>query len=361
MLDTNLVNFHQWNRKILNVNWVFAIFIFISNVATEFIALRFHLITNYAPSLTISLLPNILMLLFLFIVEIAVKHKLRFAYDLAIIFNCISVTLAFGFYNFIPGFQFIYILSIFTSLVYFDKRKLLISFGLHVLSFILLVCFHPGLQEKISALEILVTLGVLCNTLIVALFLLGQGREMHKYIVKSLKEQQELMIKTAIIEKASMMDGLTGLNNNKTFREWLELNIEMADKTNVPLHLAVLDLDCFKQVNDTYGHMTGDLVLKRTAQAISDCLTADDFPARYGGEEFAVIFTNKSLDEAFQLCETIREAVSQIVYEEMNGGRVTVSIGLSSYQPGNSKEWLFKEADSNLYKAKKAGRNKVCG
>ncbi|WP_084182507.1 GGDEF domain-containing protein [Alicyclobacillus vulcanalis] len=173
------------------------------------------------------------------------------------------------------------------------------------------------------------------------------------------RTQTELWVRQILSEKEAKTDALTGLYNRKSFDEYLDFALQISEETNTPLHLAVIDIDNFKQINDQYGHLIGDEILRRTAQAIQQHLAAGDFLARYGGEEFAVIIPEVTHDEAVQNMEKIREYIANLHHVELEGSRATVSIGLSTYHPGEARDALFERADQCLYRAKQTGKNKT--
>lgn len=125
------------------------------------------------------------------------------------------------------------------------------------------------------------------------------------------------------------------------------------------LQLAIIDIDNFKRVNDTYGHWTGDIVLKQVASILQESITSNDFVARYGEEEFAVIFIGKSIQEITDMLEAIRYLIEKTTFPELDGKSVTVSIGVQPYVKNEGKASLFKFADAHLYTAKVTGKNKI--
>jgi diguanylate cyclase (GGDEF)-like protein len=125
------------------------------------------------------------------------------------------------------------------------------------------------------------------------------------------------------------------------------------------LHLAIMDIDNFKSVNDTYGHKAGDVVLRTVANIARSKVSSNDIVARYGGEEFALLFTDKSFQEVYDLLEEIRTSIASTSHEVLQGLPVTVSIGLNKYTPGMGKEALFQGADTALYDAKHSGKNRT--
>ena len=162
------------------------------------------------------------------------------------------------------------------------------------------------------------------------------------------------------LENAAYIDSLTGLYNRKHFFELAYGDIERAHRNNESIYTAMLDLDFFKQVNDTHGHAAGDMVLKLTAEIIHQTIRSYDLVGRYGGEEFVLLITNLDAVEAHKLMERIRENMEHSIanYEELEL-KVTCSIGLVKFTEGDTLESSIKKADEALYAAKKAGRNLV--
>jgi diguanylate cyclase (GGDEF)-like protein len=196
------------------------------------------------------------------------------------------------------------------------------------------------------------------NCLVIILSLMSRGVSLHRALLTSTQHKQELLIQHNLMEKLSKMDALTDLYNHKTFHEHMTRLLDQPDP-QVPVHLALLDIDNFKQINDTYGHWAGDQVLKRISETIRNHMTEDDFAFRFGGEEFAVLFTHKTPEDSYAVLERIRKEFSDTLHDELNGGTVSVSIGLQSYRPDMGRERFFKDADDCLYEAKRTGKNRV--
>jgi len=170
----------------------------------------------------------------------------------------------------------------------------------------------------------------------------------------------------ALQNKLAMLattDGLTGLYNHRTFQDRLSEELIRAERYNKSIILLLLDIDHFKRFNDTYGHQTGDEVLKTIAKIIRGNTRKVDFPARYGGEEFVIILPESDCEHARVIAERIRTAVMEYPFYVKDGSRVqlTVSIGISCFpKDATEKVDLIKKADIALYNAKKEGRNRVC-
>jgi diguanylate cyclase (GGDEF)-like protein len=166
-----------------------------------------------------------------------------------------------------------------------------------------------------------------------------------------------------LVRVQAVTDELTGLSNLRHFHETLDSEIERSRRFGTDVGLMLLDIDDFKQVNDTYGHQQGDLVLVEVGRVLRALSRDIDEPARYGGEEMAVILPQTDVAGAELLAERMRDAVSQIEIDRLDGGgrlTVTASFGVASL-PSNApdKDALIAEADAALYRAKRAGKNKV--
>jgi diguanylate cyclase (GGDEF)-like protein len=163
------------------------------------------------------------------------------------------------------------------------------------------------------------------------------------------------------MEKHATTDGLTGLNNHRTFQEIITREFERAKRYKHPMSVLLTDIDHFKSFNDTYGHPVGDLVLREIAACIRQAVRLNDFPARYGGEEFAVILPETGEQGALVAAEKIRQAVeARVVQSGSNSLRVTISIGCVTYPTyGVTTQELIDSADKALYASKRGGRNRV--
>lgn len=162
------------------------------------------------------------------------------------------------------------------------------------------------------------------------------------------------------------VDALTNLNNRRQFELRLGQEIATTKRQSSPLCAMMIDIDFFKKVNDTYGHASGDAVLKGVAGIIKSALRESDIPSRYGGEEFAVLLPYTHIEEARIVGERLRKAVEStpiaINNEDTNikSIGVTISMGLAEFNNTETGEELFERADKALYEAKTSGRNRVC-
>jgi len=165
------------------------------------------------------------------------------------------------------------------------------------------------------------------------------------------------------VRKESLTDALTGVSNRNAFDKALDTAITKADEEQGRFAFMLLDLDHFKKVNDTHGHLVGDKVLRYVGATIKKCIKGDDIVARYGGEEFAVILHNADKQGCMAVAEQIRATVAAGVLRDKNSkkgyGQVTISIGIAEYSPNNNADELVNNADQALYRAKDNGRNRV--
>lgn len=186
---------------------------------------------------------------------------------------------------------------------------------------------------------------------------------------KQLKESRgqitELQESLEAIRYESLTDQLTGLANRKHFDQSLERAIDVAGRRGEPLSLILCDIDHFKKFNDTYGHQTGDQVLRLVGAAIKSSVKGRDIAARYGGEEFGIILPNTSLEAGVTVANQIRSAVmAKELIKRSTGeslGRITMSAGVATLRPLEPRESFIERADTCLYASKRNGRNRVTG
>lgn len=193
----------------------------------------------------------------------------------------------------------------------------------------------------------------------------ARSKSLEGELQKSTKEITQLKTQLDGVRKESLTDALTGIANRKAFDSELQLAIEDSLKTDDPVALFMCDIDKFKSFNDTWGHQTGDQVLRLVGHCLSENVKGRDTAARYGGEEFAVILRKATLADALRLAEQIRSNVeSKKLVKKSTGdilGKITISIGVAQFAEGESAASLIQRADACLYRAKHSGRNCVIG
>jgi diguanylate cyclase (GGDEF)-like protein len=184
-------------------------------------------------------------------------------------------------------------------------------------------------------------------------------------ILRSLAGQSTLALENVElhyqVRRQAVTDELTGLANHGRFLELLQIEIEEVRRYRHPVGLIMLDLDDFKSINDTYGHLQGDVVLEHVARALRDASREVDIPARYGGEEMAVILPHTNLAGAYAIAERLRDAIQKLSIPRRDGHgalRITASLGVAASMDGD-RDALISGADGALYLAKRRGKNRT--
>lgn len=156
-----------------------------------------------------------------------------------------------------------------------------------------------------------------------------------------------------------MIDPMTGLYNRRSFEDSLEKEIERAEQTGAKSYVTIFDIDHFKEVNDTYGHSNGDIVIKALCKMMKEKSKDMGLAFRYGGEEFVILFHDVELSKVMNVVEDIRTEFRCYYFNFMNKDGITCSCGVAEYIKGESSKAWFNRADSALYKAKESGRNRT--
>ncbi|MBB3071194.1 diguanylate cyclase (GGDEF)-like protein [Paenibacillus baekrokdamisoli] len=349
-------NRYRWNRMLLNGFWCILIItillegMYLTITKEPFLAF----ITNY------MLEPTILQLSLLLIAETAFRVLKGKYQDYIIILT--SALLAFiivYIHNSINYLLLALFLPVMVSVFYFHPKKLIFALCNTMISLYVMYWTNDWMNEDITLVGLSTITVMFLSFSLIAWGILRRGRELMIYLKSYYESNQQLLVKTVWMDKLTKTDALTDLYNHMTFHEYFEELIKQHEDNDLPLQLAIFDIDNFKKVNDLFGHRAGDAVLQRVSELIRSKVSAHDFVARYGGEEFAILFTEKAKLEAFNLVEQIRLEVSQAPHELQQGRPVTVSVGFAEYESGEGKEHFFNRADQALYKAKNMGKNQT--
>ncbi|WP_274424566.1 GGDEF domain-containing protein [Chelativorans sp. YIM 93263] len=203
---------------------------------------------------------------------------------------------------------------------------------------------------------ILLTLAVLFGLFFIYPIIRTQVREEGK--LRAMTES--LSARSESLQHAALTDGLTGMQNRRFFDDALREYLREFGRIDKPVGLMVLDLDHFKDVNDTHGHDIGDEVLRQVSRTLKDMTRYHDVVARLGGEEFAIVAPNMNQDSLVKLAERIRKVISDLVVEAGSARlRVTTSVGLAVWNGKETADDFYRRADRMLYEAKRLGRNRV--
>jgi diguanylate cyclase (GGDEF)-like protein len=160
------------------------------------------------------------------------------------------------------------------------------------------------------------------------------------------------------LEERAFYDTLTKIYNREKLNEFLTYEIDVANRYSTELSIIIFDIDNFKVINDSYGHITGDHVLRHLSMFVKNSIRKTDLLARWGGEEFIIVATSTSINSATIVAENIRELINEDDFPEV--GKISCSFGVASYIRGESMESFIERADKALYRAKKSGKNRVC-
>ena len=184
--------------------------------------------------------------------------------------------------------------------------------------------------------------------------------EIINIIVKTLGISLTNHMNIKSLQNAAAFDPMTNCYNRREFERLIEHNIASAKRYNRDMSVIMMDLDHFKGVNDKHGHLVGDIVLKKVAEALHSKIRKGDYLARYGGEEFVLVLPDTKRPRAMELAERLKQVIQELVIQTDTGTvKITASFGVASSRDNNNRDSLLEEADAMLYQAKAAGRNRV--
>lgn len=222
-----------------------------------------------------------------------------------------------------------------------------------LIGYAVVVGLHSLERQNPALLQLeLMHLLSLTASVLAFVFLIGKVQLLHRILHRASRKIKN-------IQEDAQRDPMLGCYNRRYILAALEEQKQLADETGIPLCLAVIDLDHFKRINDELGHLGGDGVLRTFARVAQDNVRAGDIFGRYGGEEFLLIFPATSLLPALNTCERIRAQVESHAWKGLLRSRVSVSIGVTQYIPGESVLEFFSRSDTAVYMAKEGGRNQV--
>jgi diguanylate cyclase (GGDEF)-like protein len=191
----------------------------------------------------------------------------------------------------------------------------------------------------------------------------GAERDLFAYLARQSSVSLENVDLHELVARQAVTDDLTGLFNHRRFQEVVDTEVGRSKRFDQDLGLVMLDLDDFKEINDSYGHQQGDVVLREAARVLREASREVDEPARYGGEELAVALPQTDLAGAYNLAERVREGIEALDIPTADGKpplKVTASFGVAALpDSAMSKDELIAAADAALYEAKHAGKNRT--
>lgn len=355
------LSFDLWRDKIIRVFYIIIVLIFIVEV-TVFISFRgkglldegvtdFHYIIKY---IVLPILINTLLVTGCHRINaMSIKAPIK-NYAVLITVSLFAAVIAFVHFI-IAAILTIFSIPVFLTILFGQKR---ITSVITVLNGILLIlsAIHTYMYDNsiFFFLNAAVAFTMLISAYLLSTVLIAYNKANSDYIYTSYKTQLSL-------NEQARNDSLTGLYNRKTFQSLLKVSIEKARNMRSPMALAIIDLDDFKDINDTFGHLEGDQVLLHFTEMIrQQCCDGDAYISRYGGDEFAVIFPKASKELAYLRLETLRQRCKQVPQSKVRSGEISFSAGISHFVEGDVNETLlFHQADSALYQAKENGKGQT--
>ncbi|WP_171056442.1 GGDEF domain-containing protein [Paenibacillus sinopodophylli] len=257
----------------------------------------------------------------------------------------------------VRGVQIVMVLPILVSILHFNYGKVIFACWVTMVTYLFIMFVVPAYRYEFALSQKAIGFSVIIIVTLISLGIVNRGLQMMKEEKEALRNEKKHRLQQQAVHEAASMDALTSLENHKTFQERMRLTL--ADESQSQVHLAILDIDNFKLVNDTYGHAVGDQVLRKVGKLLRTCSKENIFPSRYGGEEFTIIFVGLDDKAVAECLEHIRLETERLSFGEMEDRNVTISIGCHKLQAGETRDVLFRLADEALYTAKRCGKNRI--
>lgn len=294
---------------------------------------------------------RILFLLISGILFFLVKHIKRYA-RLAFVITAYELLALLGFFLILNQYQTFTILLFFsmmalTQAIYIIPNKLLYS---HLCTVFLCLSFFVFYLKLLEGMNFLLGLKMAGYYTILIIYCLIGAYSTNFYKRKFYAERNEIL-------KISIIDPVTNIYNRAKFNEELKNWIVQSGSENKPLSLTLFDIDNFKKVNDNYGHLVGDAVMKNLTVIVKNLISYDDVFARWGGDEFVVLYPGLCIEEAKSLTERIKVGIQNNSLKKVQG--ITCSFGLVQMKKEDTSDSLLQRADNLLYEAKKSGKNRI--
>lgn len=274
---------------------------------------------------------------------------------IGLIFVSIGV-ISFTYYSILPLIMLPSLTIVATAL--FADQSLTVWSGIAVaiLTVIDLVRYHFEYTDSVAGLnwvgELSIFLLLIILLCVMVVIVNTHTKALMSSIMGSYNRQVTLMSEL-------MIDPMTGLYNRRSFEDSLEKEIESVEQTGAKSYVTIFDIDHFKEVNDTYGHSNGDIVIKALCKMMKEKSKDMGLAFRYGGEEFVILFHDVELSKVMNVVEDIRTEFRCYYFHFMNKDGITCSCGVAEYIRGESSKAWFNRADSALYQAKESGRNRT--
>ena len=363
MVMENKQLYQQFRRTVEKSAWFMIFLIFIIESIVAVITIQEGLIEgNDSPlSYTLSyvVLPTLINMECAAIFHY-VEYKTKFSERvknifLIVVFDTLCLTTALV-NNALHMISLSFLLPVFLSALFGNKKMTRFTFVMAFISYLITMVngiYYTTLKEPMVYLDYIAGIVLLCAGYMVARSIIIYEQKNNRTL-KEYNQRQEEMI------EEMKKDSLTKLYNHNTFYETLNEQIKKGRAEQKTVSLSILDIDNFKRVNDTYGHVMGDKVLIRLSQLMKKYETESMIMARYGGEEFCILFYDLLVSEAYATLEAMRLEFSHIIFHDIDDARVTFSAGLVELvELSDNATALVEKADTAMYVAKREGKNKV--
>ena len=355
------LSFDLWREKIIKIFYLNIVLIFAVEVIV-FLALKNHGLlaegtTDFQYIIKYIVLPTticaVLITICHYINKMSIDDEVK-NYSVLVTTSIITAVIAFIHYI-IGAILVIFVISVFLT-VLFGKQRITIVITLFNVFLLTLSSIHALSYNNtiFSILNVVVAYTLLVAAYLLSTVLIAYNKANSDYIYASYQTQLSL-------KEQARIDSLTGLYNQKAFQSLLKGTMDKTKSMNSAMSLAIIDLDDFKEVNDTFGHLEGDKVLIYFTNLIKQqCADGDALVSRYGGDEFAVIFPHVSMDHAYLRLEALRQQCKQVAGSKIRSGFINFSAGISHFAGDDiSETLLFHQADSALYQAKENGKGQT--
>jgi len=353
--------YKRWRKKLLQTNLILTIMVTFIEILMSFILKKMNLIEQprmeYVRIFLLSpILTNFLILIIGNIVMKYIQPNYKYINYIPIVQMALICLVLASTHNIFSVTLCLLCFPLFTTIMFSDKKMtriigiLCFLFLLISLLFRKFSAYRPK-DDKYFLAEAIVSVGILAATFILSNVLIAFAEEKTNIINQGYLKQIEM-------KELLNRDQKTGLFGHTIFIHTLNRMVEDSNRTHKLFALAVIDIDDFKKVNDTYGHLKGDQIIHTLTDLMKKYFIEDQFIARYGGEEFVIILSEEELVNGIGLLEEFRKAFELQKYSFMKE-TITISIGIATWKQGWTSEQLFEAADAAMYSSKSAGKNRI--
>lgn len=352
--------YKKWRKLLIKTNMIIILYVFLMEIIMFFVLKHYNFIYTSRKNYLVKylLLPTLInvscILVGSFVEKKTPKNSGRINYIPVIELVVVCFVLS-TFHHTYSVTRMTFCVPLLTTIIFADRKMVRRIFYLCALGTILSTIFGKYIvmdyNKSWEIIETIIAVTILTGTYQISKVLIIFQQEKNNSIIQSYKQQLDMQI---MLDK----DQKTGLYNHTMFMNKLRECTEKCIMGEQPFALAIIDIDNFKEVNDCFGHAKGDNVITKLSEIILNKCSNRQFPARFGGEEFAIIFDERSANNAFEVVEEIREEFSEYVFDFSNSN-VTVSCGIATWKNPWKVENIFDNADRAMYLSKSTGKNKT--